>query len=106
MAKITFIESSGSSRTVDVDTGSTVMEAAIRNDVPGIEAECGGACACATCHVYVDDAWREKVGPPSPMEEDMLDFGFDVKENSRLSCQIKVTDELDGLVVRTPERQA
>ncbi|MEW6450867.1 MAG: 2Fe-2S iron-sulfur cluster-binding protein [Pseudomonadota bacterium] len=106
MAKITFIDPSGASRTVDAETGSTVMENAIRNDVPGIEAECGGACACATCHVYVDEAWREKVGPPSPMEEDMLDFGFDVKENSRLSCQIKVTDELDGLVVRTPERQA
>jgi len=106
MAKITFIDPSGASRTVDAETGSTVMENAIRNDVPGIEAECGGACACATCHVYVDEAWREKVGPPSPMEEDMLDFGFDVKENSRLSCQIKVTDDLDGLVVRTPERQA
>ena len=105
MAKITFIDPSGASRTVDAETGSTVMENAIRNDVPGIEAECGGACACATCHVYVDEAWREKVGPPSPMEEDMLDFGFDVKENSRLSCQIKVTDELDGLEVRTPERQ-
>ena len=106
MAKITFIDPSGASRTVDAETGSTVMENAIRNDVPGIEAECGGACACATCHVYVDEAWREKVGPPSPMEEDMLDFGFDVKENSRLSCQIKVTDALDGLVVRIPERQA
>ena len=66
------------------------MEAAIRNAIPGIEAECGGACACATCHVYVDEAWREKVGAPSPMEEDMLDFGFDVRPNSRLSCQIKV----------------
>ena len=106
MPKITYIDPSGSSRTVDAEAGSTVMENAIRNDVPGIEAECGGACACATCHVYVDEAWREKVGGPSPMEEDMLDFGFDVKENSRLSCQIKVTDELDGLVVRTPERQA
>jgi hypothetical protein len=66
----------------------------------------GGACACATCHVYVDEAWREKVGPPSPMEEDMLDFGYDVRANSRLSCQIKVTEALDGLVVATPERQA
>jgi 2Fe-2S ferredoxin len=106
MPKITFIDSTGASRVVDAEAGSTVMEAAIRNDVPGIEAECGGACACATCHVYIDEAWREKVGAPSPMEEDMLDFGFDVKENSRLSCQIKITDELDGLVVRTPERQA
>ena len=79
------------------EIGSTVMETAIKNDVPGIEAECGGACACATCHVYVDEAWRAIVGEPSPMEEDMLDFGYDVKPNSRLSCQIKVTAELDGL---------
>ena len=106
MAKITYIDSAGSSRTVDAEIGSTVMETAIKNDIPGIEAECGGACACATCHVYVDDAWRDKVGGPSPMEEDMLDFGYDVRENSRLSCQIKVTDELDGLVVTTPSRQA
>ena len=89
-----------------VAEGLSVMEGAIRNNVPGIDADCGGACACATCHVYVDDAWREIVGGPSPMEEDMLDFGYDVRPNSRLSCQIKVTDELDGLVVRIPERQA
>ena len=87
-------------------SASTVMETAIRNNIPGIEAECGGACACATCHVYVDEAWREKTGEPSPMEEDMLDFGYDVRPNSRLSCQIKVSDELDGLVVTTPEKQA
>ena len=106
MAKITYIDPTGTARAIDAEIGSTVMETAIKNDVPGIEAECGGACACATCHVYVDDAWREKVGGSSPMEEDMLDFGYDVKPSSRLSCQIKVTDELDGLVVRTPERQA
>ena len=106
MTKINFVDHSGETRTVDVENGATVMEAAIRNAVPGIEAECGGACACATCHVHVDEAWRAVVGEPSPMEEDMLDFGFDVRENSRLSCQIKVTAELDGLVVRTPERQA
>jgi len=106
MSKITFIDVSGTARTVEADDGSTVMEAAIHNDVPGIEAECGGACACATCHVYVDEEWRERVGGPSPMEEDMLDFGYDVQPNSRLSCQIKVKPELDGLVVRTPERQA
>ena len=106
MPKITFTDSGGTSRTVDADVGATVMETAIRNNVPGIEAECGGACACATCHGYVDEGWREKVGEPSPMEEDMLDFGYDVRENSRLSCQIKVTDELDGLKVTTPERQA
>ena len=106
MPKITYTDSSGKSRTVSADVGATVMETAIRNNVPGIEAECGGACACATCHVYVDEAWREKVGPPSAMEEDMLDFGYDVRPNSRLSCQIKVREDLDGLVVRTPERQA
>jgi len=106
MPKITFTDSSGNARTVEAEIGSTVMETAIRNNIPGIEAECGGACACATCHVYVDEAWREKVGGPSPMEEDMLDFGYDVRPNSRLSCQIKVTDELDGLVVSTPDKQA
>ena len=106
MAKIHFVDHSGEKRTIEVENGATVMEAAIRNAIPGIEAECGGACACATCHVYVDEAWREKVGSPTPMEEDMLDFGFDVRPNSRLSCQIKVSDELDGLVVSTPERQA
>ena len=87
-------------------TNTTVMEAAIRNNIPGIEAECGGACACATCHVYVDEVWRAKTGEPSPMEEDMLDFGYDVRPNSRLSCQIKVSDELDGLIVTTPDKQA
>jgi 2Fe-2S ferredoxin len=106
MAKITYIDAAGVTRTVDGEVGSTVMETAIKNGVPGIEAECGGACACSTCHVYVDEAWHEKTGEAAPMEEDMLDFAFEVKPNSRLSCQIKVTEELDGLVVRTPERQA
>jgi 2Fe-2S ferredoxin len=106
MAKITFIDSEGTARTVDGDIGSTVMETAIKNGVPEIEAECGGACACSTCHLYVDQAWWEKVGAPSPMEADMLDFAFEVKPNSRLSCQIKVADELDGLVVTTPSGQA
>ncbi len=106
MVQINFVDHKGETRTVDADVGSTVMEAAIRNAIPGIEAECGGACACATCHVYVDEAWREKVGDPTPMEEDMLDFGYDVRPNSRLSCQIKIVEELDGLTVMTPERQA
>jgi ferredoxin, 2Fe-2S len=106
MAKITYIDSTGTSRTVEGEVGATVMETAIRNAIPGIEAECGGACACSTCHVYVDDAWREKTGQPSPMEEDMLDFAYEVQANSRLSCQIKVSADLDGLVVTTPERQA
>lgn len=105
MAKITFTQPDGSQQVVDADAGMTVMEAAKKALVPGIEAECGGACSCATCHVYVDDAWREKVGPPSEMEEDMLDFAFDVRESSRLSCQIKVTDALDGLTLQVPEKQ-
>lgn len=105
MPQITFIDAQGTARTIESESGATVMEAAIRNGVPGIEAECGGACACATCHVYVDEAWVGKTGPAEPMEEDMLDFAFDVRPNSRLSCQIRVRDELDGLVVRTPERQ-
>jgi 2Fe-2S ferredoxin len=106
MAKITFIDSGGTARTVEGEPGSTVMETAIKNGVPEIEAECGGACACSTCHLYIDEAWREKVGAASPMETDMLDFAFEVKPNSRLSCQIKVSGELDGLVVTTPSRQA
>lgn len=83
----------------------TVMEAAKQSDVAGIEAECGGSCACATCHVYVDEAWRDKVGKAENMEEDMLDFAFDVREESRLSCQIRVTAEHDGLIVRVPAKQ-
>ncbi len=105
MAQLTIIAFDGTRFEIAAAEGSTVMENAVRNSVPGIEAECGGACACATCHVYVDDAWTEKVGAPSPMEEDMLDFAVDVQPNSRLSCQIKVTPALDGLVVRVPERQ-
>jgi 2Fe-2S ferredoxin len=106
MAKITYIEANGVTHAVEAANGSTVMENAIRNDVPGIVAECGGACSCATCHVYVDEQWADEVGPPSAMEEDMLDFAFDVRPTSRLSCQIKVRDELDGLVVHVPSRQA
>jgi 2Fe-2S ferredoxin len=105
MPKITYVQPDGTSQTVDAQAGMTVMEAAKKNLVAGIEAECGGACACATCHVYVDDAWREKVGKPSAMEEDMLDFAFDVREESRLCCQIKVTDGIDGLIVRVPAKQ-
>jgi 2Fe-2S ferredoxin len=82
-----------------------VMEGAVRNNIPGIDADCGGACACATCHVYVDEAWREKTGERSAMEDSMLDFAENVADNSRLSCQIRVTDALDGLVVKMPEDQ-
>ena len=105
MAKITYIAHDGSSRTLEVKTGLTVMEGAVKNNVPGIDADCGGACACATCHVYVDDAWFPKTGGASAMEESMLDFAEEVKPTSRLSCQIKVSDTLDGLIVRMPESQ-
>jgi 2Fe-2S ferredoxin len=105
MTKLTYLTFDGTRFEVDAENGSTVMENAIRNAVPGIEAECGGACACATCHVYVDEAWTDIVGEPESMEEDMLDFAYDVRPNSRLSCQIKVRSELDGLVVTVPERQ-
>ncbi|MEN3599103.1 2Fe-2S iron-sulfur cluster-binding protein [Brucella melitensis] len=106
MTKIVFVSADGATRTeVEADSGSSVMEAAIRNGIPGIAAECGGACACATCHVYVDDDWADTVGGPDPMEEDMLDFAYEVRPTSRLSCQIRVTDDLEGLVVQVPERQ-
>lgn len=106
MTKLTFIAFDGTRFDVEAVNGSTVMENAIKNAVPGIDAECGGACACATCHVYVDDAFGDVVGKPQAMEEDMLDFAYDVRPNSRLSCQIKVSDALAGLVVSIPERQA
>ena len=106
MAKITYITHSGESFDVEADTGSTVMEAALKNSVPGIDAECGGACACATCHVYVDDAWVAKTGKAEAMEEDMLDFAHEIQPSWRLSCQMRVTDELDGLIIRIPETQA
>ena len=105
MPKITFVDSSGTERTVEGKNGMTVMETAIKHNVPGIDADCGGACACATCHVYVDPAFAEKVGKPSAMEQSMLDFAENVKETSRLSCQIKIRDDLDGLRVTTPESQ-
>ena len=105
MPKITFIEHDGTKHTVDAELGATVMETALRNDVSSIVAECGGGCTCATCHVYVDDAWIEKAGAPSSQEETELDAAFDVRPNSRLSCQIKMTEDLDGLVVRTPSYQ-
>lgn len=105
MPKITFIEHDGTVHEVEAEIGATVMETALRNDVSSIVAECGGGCTCATCHVYVDEAWTEIVGRPSPDEEAELDAAFDVRDNSRLSCQIKVTQALDGLIVRTPSYQ-
>jgi 2Fe-2S ferredoxin len=105
MAKIKYIEHTGKEHTVDVPNGWSVMEGAVKNLIPGIDADCGGACACATCHVYVDPAWLVKLAEKQDMEQTMLDFANEVKENSRLSCQIKVSDELDGLVVRMPSSQ-
>ena len=105
MPTIKFIDFAGTERSVDAAVGASVMESAVRNNIPGIDADCGGACACATCHVYVDDAWTDKVGEPAAMEADMLDFASDVQANSRLSCQVRVKPELDGLIVRTPARQ-
>ena len=105
MPKITYVEHDGTSHTVDAEVGATVMETAIRNSIGGIVAECGGSCTCATCLVHVDDAWSAVVGPPSAEEEEMLDSAFEVKPTSRLSCQIKVTEALDGLIVHTPAYQ-
>ena len=106
MAKITYIEHNGTKHEVDVANGLTVMEGARDNNIPGIEADCGGACACSTCHVYVDAAWVAKLPAKDAMEEDMLDFAWEPDtEKSRLTCQLKVTDALDGLVVQMPEKQ-
>jgi len=105
MPKITFIEHDGTAHTVEGEIGSTVMETALKNDIAGIVAECGGSCTCATCLVHVDEKWSAIVGPPSAEENDMLDTAFEVKPTSRLSCQIKVTPELDGLIVHTPSYQ-
>ena len=105
MPKITYIDFEGTERSVDGNVGDSVMETATSNDLPGIDADCGGACACATCHVYVDDAWTDIVGKPEELEAEMLDVAEEVRETSRLSCQIKITEEMDGLVVLTPESQ-
>lgn len=106
MAKITYIEHNGTRHEVEVPTGLTVMEGARDNGIPGIEADCGGACACSTCHVYVDPAWVDRLPPREAMEEDMLDFAYQPDpQRSRLTCQLKVSDALDGLVVQMPERQ-
>jgi 2Fe-2S ferredoxin len=105
MPKITYIDQDGTERTVDADLGATVMETAINNDVPGILATCGGSCSCATCHVYVDEEWFGKLPPQSLEELDMLDTAHDLEPTSRLSCQILVTEAIDGLVVKTPPRQ-
>ena len=105
MVRITYVEHDGTEHAVDVSPGLSVMEGAVKNNLPGIDADCGGACACATCHVYVDEAWRASTGERQAMEESMLEFAEGVAANSRLSCQIRVTPALDGLVVRMPASQ-
>lgn len=105
MPKITYVEHNGTRHDIDAEKGLSVMEVAVKNMVPGIDADCGGACACATCHVYVDADWAEKTGKPEAMEESMLDFASEQKETSRLSCQLTVNEELDGLIVHLPEFQ-
>ncbi|PAP92056.1 2Fe-2S iron-sulfur cluster-binding protein [Mesorhizobium wenxiniae] len=105
MIRLVFITSNGSLYEVEAEVGSTAMKCAVRNSVPGIEAECGGACTCATCHVYVDDSWLAAVGETQAMEADMLDYASDVRANSRLSCQIKIQPSLNGLILRIPSKQ-
>ena len=106
MPKITYVENEGKSHTVEVDNGLTVMEGAVQNNIPGIDADCGGGMACATCHVYVKEEWFDKLPKKEDGEEDMLDMAFEPKKNSRLSCQLIVSDEIDGLVVNIPSKQA
>ena len=106
MPKITYVDYQGNSKTIDVENGLSVMEGAIQKDIPGIDADCGGSMACATCHVYVEEKWLDKLPEPEDGEIDMIDMAFEPKKNSRLSCQITVTEELDGLKVTTPEKQS
>jgi 2Fe-2S ferredoxin len=105
MPTVVFVQPDGAEAAVEAKPGQSLMDAAVKSSVSGIVADCGGACACATCHVYVDEAWREQVGPRTAIEESMLEFADDVRESSRLSCQIKLDDTLDGLRVAVPERQ-
>ncbi len=105
MPKITYRDFQGNSKTIEVENGLSVMEGAIQNDIPGIDADCGGSMACATCHVYVNDEWFSKISKAEDAENDMIDMAFEPKKNSRLSCQIIVSDELDGLEVSTPKKQ-
>jgi len=105
MVHVVFVDSTGTRREVDVPEGLSIMEAAVDNNIPEIEGDCGGACACATCHVHVDPEWVARLDPRTELEEGMLDFAFGVDETSRLSCQLKLTDALDGIVVHTPESQ-
>ena len=106
MTKITYKDFQGNSKTIEIENGLSVMEGAIQNDIPGIDADCGGAMACATCHVYVEEKWFNKITKAEDAEVDMIDMAHEPKKNSRLSCQLIVSDELDGLVVTTPEKQS
>ena len=106
MTKITYIESNGKSHQIDVANGLTVMEGAIQNNIPGIDADCGGSMACATCHVYVKEDWFNRLPKKENGEEDMIDMAYEPNKFSRLSCQITVSDEIDGLVVQLPKKQA
>ena len=105
MPKITFIDQKGLSKIIEIESGLTVMEGAVQNNVPGIDADCGGGMACATCHVYVEDSWFNKIEKAEDAEQDMIDMAYKPQKNSRLSCQIVVSDEIDGLTVTTPEKQ-
>ena len=106
MTKITFVEINSTSHTIDIANGLSVMEGAVQNDIPGIDADCGGSMACATCHVYVEEEWLDKIPKKEDGEEDMLDMAYEPNKFSRLSCQVIVSDDLDGLVVKIPEKQA
>ena len=106
MAKITFIDKDGNQKKIEIENGLTVMEGAVQNNITGIDADCGGSMACATCHVYVQDEWFNKIEKAEDAEQDMIDMAYEPKKNSRLSCQLIVTDQLDGLVVTTPEKQS
>ena len=106
MPKITYLDNQGNSKTINVDNGLTVMEGAIQNDIPGIDADCGGSMACATCHVYVEEKWLDKIPKAEEAEVDMIDMAYEPKKNSRLSCQLIVSDQLEGLTVTTPAQQS
>ena len=105
MPKVTYKDYKGESKTIEVDNGLSIMEGAIQNDIPGIDADCGGSMACATCHVYVEEKWFSKIPTAEDAEVDMIDMAYEPKKNSRLSCQIIISDELDGLEITTPEKQ-
>ena len=105
MPKITYIEHTGKSHELEVANGLSLMEGAVQNNIPGIDADCGGSMACATCHVYVDEEWMQKLPQKDDGEEDMLDMAFEPKKNSRLSCQLMVSEQIDGLIVNLPEKQ-